>query len=245
MSLPTLKSVCAEIGAPEKLVRAVVRQLGGWNADTAQNCRDIDRFGIGGGFSGFIYYADTVAFFKLNKKSIMKLAKNDVFSLGEKSVLSFFASFNCIKTLDISEEDLARAIYQGKGEMTTQIFNCLAWYAAETVAREIDDYLGENLLFYGELTAQGLAKHGEKKMKYQIEYTDTFGGEANYSWVDRHIIDLPDNASGKQIRRAAKKAAGLSGVRGVWSDYGGELVFRPYRMCTILFAMYYAAGAQL
>lgn len=81
-------------------------------------------------------------------------------------------------------------------------------------------------------------------MKYQVEYTDTFGGDANYSWCDRYIVELPDNASKKQIRRAAKKAAGLSGIRGVWDTWGEVFSFRPYRSCTILFAMYYE-GAEV
>lgn len=76
-------------------------------------------------------------------------------------------------------------------------------------------------------------------MKYQAEYTDTFGGDANYGWCYRYIIDLPDKASKRQICRAAKKAAGLSGVRGVWDTWGGVCSFRPYRSCTILFATYY------
>ena len=76
-------------------------------------------------------------------------------------------------------------------------------------------------------------------MKYRVEYTDTFGGEANYCWVDRYIIDLPDNATEKQICRAVKKVAGLSGVRGVWDVYCEVYTFRPYRSCTLLFATYY------
>jgi hypothetical protein len=28
-------------------------------------------------------------------------------------------------------------------------------------------------------------------MKYAVEYTDTFAGEANYSWVRRAIIEAP------------------------------------------------------
>jgi hypothetical protein len=27
---------------------------------------------------------------------------------------------------------------------------------------------------------------------YQIEYTDTFGGEANYSWVRRAKVTMPE-----------------------------------------------------
>lgn len=76
-------------------------------------------------------------------------------------------------------------------------------------------------------------------MKYQVEYTDTFGGDANYCWCDRYVIDLPDNASIRQICRAAKKAAGLSGVRGVWATYGDVYSFEPHRSCTVLFVIYY------
>ena len=28
-----------------------------------------------------------------------------------------------------------------------------------------------------------------------VEYTDTFGGEANYCWVDRKQLELPDGLS--------------------------------------------------
>lgn len=155
MSLPTLKTVCAKTPhVPAPLVRAVVKQLGGWNTDIAQNCYDIANFGISGGFSGFIYYSDTVAFFKHNKKHILKLAESEAQDLGYTDVFGFFASFNCMKSLDISETEIAKAFFTGKGELLDQILNCLAWYAAETVAREICDVLrsgSENWLEYAGL----------------------------------------------------------------------------------------------
>ena len=142
MSLPTLKFVCSKLDhVPTPLVRATIKQLGGWNTDTAQNCYDIANFGIDGGFHGFIYYADTVAFFRRNKRHILELAENEASAFGETDVLSFFASFNCMKSLDISETEIAKAVFTGKGELCVQVLNCLAWYAAETVAREIHDIL--------------------------------------------------------------------------------------------------------
>lgn len=31
---------------------------------------------------------------------------------------------------------------------------------------------------------------------YQVEHTDTFGTEANYSWVNRYVIaDIPNDGS--------------------------------------------------
>lgn len=73
---------------------------------------------------------------------------------------------------------------------------------------------------------------------YGVEYTDTFSGEANYSWVRRETISLPDNASRLVIMRKAKAAMGLSGVRGRSTDYGDSLEFRPYGMCTVMFATF-------
>lgn len=75
-------------------------------------------------------------------------------------------------------------------------------------------------------------------MKALIEYTDTFGGEANYSWVKFRAIDVDTNITGKQIKRLAKEAMGLVGVRGVWNTLGEQFEFRPYNSCTVLFVSF-------
>ena len=43
--------------------------------------------------------------------------------------------------------------------------------------------------------------------KFNIEITDTFGGEANYSWVTRHTINA------KSFRGAANALARRSGMQ--------------------------------
>ena len=70
---------------------------------------------------------------------------------------------------------------------------------------------------------------------FQVEYTDTFGGEANYSWCRRATIAAPGNSTDAQIKRKAKRALSLSGATGRWNDYGETLDFRPYDSCTVLF----------
>jgi len=74
----------------------------------------------------------------------------------------------------------------------------------------------------------------EAKSKYDVEYTDTFGGDANYSWVRRTQIEAPTLLA---AIRKAKRFVGLDGVRckRVWPirDFGAALV--PYGSCTILF----------
>ena len=88
-------------------------------------------------------------------------------------------------------------------------------------------------------------------MPYQVEYTDTFGGEANYSWVRRARVDVPelthygyDGALGyvkaakrqeRELMRRAKAAVGLTGVRGVKTSYGDTIDFRPHGSCTVMF----------
>lgn len=91
---------------------------------------------------------------------------------------------------------------------------------------------------------------------YAIEYTDTFGGEANYSWVRRAKVEMPElthygytgstdgshakanRAHDRELMRRAKAAVGLTGVRGVKTDFGDTIEFRPYGSCTVLFVTY-------
>ena len=70
----------------------------------------------------------------------------------------------------------------------------------------------------------------------EVEYTDTFGGEANYCWVKRATLDMPVGSSRKTIMRRCKAAMGLSGLRGQVSELGDEWHFRPARHCTVMMA---------
>ena len=84
--------------------------------------------------------------------------------------------------------------------------------------------------------ADAIAKvRAEASTRWTVEYTDTFGGEANYAWAERATIELPHSATRATIMRAAKRATGLAGVRGRTSDYGEGYEFRPFGSCTVLF----------
>ena len=68
-------------------------------------------------------------------------------------------------------------------------------------------------------------------MRFQIETTDTFGGEANYSWVERNTFEVPENASEMAIVRKAKKTQGITARHTktsfgdeIWLDYPGLCV---------------------
>ena len=73
-----------------------------------------------------------------------------------------------------------------------------------------------------------------QKSTYRVEYTDTFGGEANYSWVTRATINASTLNS---AIRQAKKFVGLTNHRCrrvcAASDFGAAL--KPANSCTILF----------
>ena len=71
--------------------------------------------------------------------------------------------------------------------------------------------------------------------KLNCEYTDTFGGQANYCWVDRVTLELPDNLSDLAIVRRAKAALGLNGVKGQMFSHGDMWEFRPHNSCTVAF----------
>jgi len=68
-----------------------------------------------------------------------------------------------------------------------------------------------------------------------VEFTDTFGGNANYSWVRRETLTLPVDISDRELMRRAKAAMGLTGVRGTVCNHGDMIDFRPFRSCTVMF----------
>ena len=90
--------------------------------------------------------------------------------------------------------------------------------------------------------------------KYEVEYTDTFGGEPNYCLVRRATVTMPElthygydgatnyakanKVANRELMRKAKAAVGMAGVRGKRYDHGDTLEFRPYRSATVMFVSY-------
>lgn len=62
-------------------------------------------------------------------------------------------------------------------------------------------------------------------MAYEVEVTDTFGGEANYCWVKRYQI--PEGTKRKQLVRKAKALANWQGLRCSTWDCGDYIEVRP------------------
>jgi len=81
------------------------------------------------------------------------------------------------------------------------------------------------------------------KMTIAYEMTDTFGGEANYSWVKRGTVQVRERGQWgesfanyeRRIVRAVKAELGLTGVRCQRESYGEQIVLRPVGYCHIVF----------
>ena len=125
-----------------KLASAVIRQFGGWE-NFREKAHDVANHGINGGFCGFIYYDDTVSFAKKHKKLIIENIKQFADEIGE-NFTKVIAGFNCLKNTGITDDDVITALmYPRMNEdyTVTQVYNALAWYAGETVAREYVDFI--------------------------------------------------------------------------------------------------------
>lgn len=80
--------------------------------------------------------------------------------------------------------------------------------------------------------------------RYNVEVTDTFGGEANYSWVRRYTLEGSTDTSTKADRklvRDAKAIAGWTGMRCRTDSYGDSVTVTPIGRnapCWVMFINY-------
>lgn len=82
------------------------------------------------------------------------------------------------------------------------------------------------------------------KTNIQYEVTDTFGGEANYSWVKRGLAPSKESEDFSDLAavRRVKREIGWNGVRCRVSNYGDIIELRPYGMCQVCFITFHSYG---
>jgi len=89
---------------------------------------------------------------------------------------------------------------------------------------------------------------------YTFEHTDTFGGEANYCWVNRGTVTMlelthygydggtnyakANRTFERELVKRVKSELGMTGVRCARESYGDQIVLRPYGMAQIVFIAY-------
>lgn len=70
---------------------------------------------------------------------------------------------------------------------------------------------------------------------YNIEITDTFGGEPNYAWVRRATLKAPPALSKRSLVRRAKALMQWNGKRCTTYDFGDMLELRPTCATLVMF----------
>jgi hypothetical protein len=114
----------------DKLKSAVIKQLGGKRIAN-ESFPDISKYGIQGGFSGFIYYTETEKFFNANRATIVGYLQEYAEGCGCEIV-------DLIKCDDEEEtRDVKRVLNGIKFKDDYYAKNKLAWAAAEIVAYEV------------------------------------------------------------------------------------------------------------
>ena len=114
-----------------KLTRAVLRRV------DRESLEDVCRHGAAGGFSGFIYYPDTLAFYSAHKADILAMAQAMADDFGE-DMLAMIAGFGCLRDEKLSASAIGEALFSGRGEDAQSVRNAMAWFALEEVARELN-----------------------------------------------------------------------------------------------------------
>lgn len=140
----TVTECCKQNPAHAKLIRAVVKQLGGMNTDTQQMMSDILAHGIDGGFHGFIYYSDTCKFAVKYQKEINALLSEQADNYSKSALdnintVRMVQGFSVFRRDGMDKDDLKDlylflAGHAGRCSGHT-VTNVLAWFACEEVCR--------------------------------------------------------------------------------------------------------------
>lgn len=135
--MKTMNEFCKQSHIDSLLIRAVVRQSGGWGS-FKEMAPDICNYGADGGFHGWIYYADTCKFYVVNRELILEMGRQLASDIGEGDFMALVSNFNCLKG-SATESEIGLTLYGTKRQHDTQVANALAWFACEEVARSYCD----------------------------------------------------------------------------------------------------------
>ena len=132
-TIKSISQVCREYPEKSRLIHAVVSRIG------KDSIEDVINHGADSGFSGFIYYTDTVKFYRKYREDINQWIKESWEDIGYKSALDMVKSFRCAQ--DETEDTIGKCLYNSRlnGDETMMIENCLSWFALEEVCRLFDN----------------------------------------------------------------------------------------------------------
>ena len=126
------------------LVRNVIAKFGGW-ATFLNVAPDVVRHGMDGGFDGFIYMHETVAFYKANRLAILKLARLHASECDYDTAAQFVSSFGALKldAFPVTDIDECLLFDVDSHDGYDTVANVMTWYAAEAVCQAYVDAVNE------------------------------------------------------------------------------------------------------
>jgi len=137
----TIKAFCQYANIDSNLIKAVIRQSGGWS-DFQEQASDIANHGTSGRFYGWIYHThtDTCEFYAKNQQLISDLVESQADEYGYASAQDMVKKF-C--GMDSTMSEIRYTLYGNKRQHDIYVANALVWYAAEKVARAYADWIYE------------------------------------------------------------------------------------------------------
>jgi len=108
-----------------------------------ENCA---QHGADGGISGFIYYSETIPFFKKNRQDIVNHMEQTAAECGT-DIISMVQGFGVFRHGDKpTPSEVGRALWDSgqQWDDLTTLYNVFAWYALEEVSRTWYRYLEDN-----------------------------------------------------------------------------------------------------
>lgn len=129
------------------LEKAILTQIDGCDYLTEDNAQELQTCIQGGadaGISGFIYYADTCAFYDAHRKEILSQMIEEAQELGYSSAAEIISGFNCLQGW-LNAGEVEEQLFSGSEDDLLK--NALSWAVLERFAfsmeEEIPDFLDE------------------------------------------------------------------------------------------------------
>ena len=154
MAISTIKGlyriVKQRTGFSGRTVNSVISSLGHCLWGTAEDFKELSdilincsNHGANVGFSGFIYYSDTVPFYKKHRQDIVSHMEQTAAELGT-DIISMVHGFGVFQhSQKPTTSEIGKALWGNyhKPELTT-LYNVFAWYALEEISHAWQRYLG-------------------------------------------------------------------------------------------------------
>jgi hypothetical protein len=144
----TIRNVIEALGFdPVHATGEEVKEL----SDVFKECSE---HGADSGFSGFIYYSETIPFFIANRQDIVNHMEQTAAEFGT-DIISMVQGFGVFRHSNKpTPSEVGRALWDSKEyqELTT-LYNVFAWYALEEISRTWYRYLEDNPGYRTKLSA--------------------------------------------------------------------------------------------